>query len=82
MNVRLRVLRDQLRQILYWRWDPIGVSDAFPHTIDECDSYIWPLLRLLSGGADAAAINQHLRLLERDTSVPGPATRDASRPPS
>jgi hypothetical protein len=27
----------ELRQILYWLWDPIDVNNAFPHTHDEYD---------------------------------------------
>lgn len=29
----------ELRQILYWRWDPIGVSDEFPLNAGEYDLY-------------------------------------------
>lgn len=31
--------QNQLRQLLYWRWDPIGVSDHFPNTFGEYDDY-------------------------------------------
>jgi hypothetical protein len=31
--------RGQLRQLVYWRWDPIGVSGEFPTTHDEYNIY-------------------------------------------
>lgn len=32
----------ELRQLLLWRWDPIGVADYFPNTVGE------PLPRILT----------------------------------
>lgn len=29
----------ELRQLLYWMWDPIGVNDSFPYTADEYNQY-------------------------------------------
>jgi hypothetical protein len=29
----------ELHQIVYWRWDPIGVADQFPYNADEYDQY-------------------------------------------
>jgi hypothetical protein len=29
----------ELSQILYWKWDPIAVSDCFPYSAHEYDSY-------------------------------------------
>jgi hypothetical protein len=51
----------QLCQLLYWKWDPIGVNDSFPWTYDEYDAYAGSLLELLRNGADAAKVAQHLR---------------------
>ena len=31
--------QDQLRQLLYWRWDPIGINSEFPNTSGEYDRY-------------------------------------------
>jgi hypothetical protein len=50
----------QLRQILYWRWDPIGVSESFPAARDEYDGYAGAVCNLLSDGAEADAIADHL----------------------
>src|SRR3954468_15284766 len=41
----------ELRQLLFWRWDPIGVGDAFPVTADEYDLYARVLLSRLRAGA-------------------------------
>lgn len=27
----------ELRRVLYWQWDPIGVRDDFPHSAGEYD---------------------------------------------
>lgn len=63
----------ELRQVLLWRWDPIGVADYFPSTADEYDDYAPQLVKLLRDGADAAAVAAHLRDVER-RSMDGPIT--------
>lgn len=50
----------QLRQILYWRWDPIGVSESFPHTINEYDGYAGAVCMLLREEGGAGAVAEHL----------------------
>lgn len=41
----------ELRQILHWRWDPIGVSSVFPYAADEYDDYALPAYAIsLSSG--------------------------------
>lgn len=57
----------ELRQILYWRWDPIGVDNAFPITADEYDSYVEGLLSRLWRGIQPAAIADCLRQAERES---------------
>jgi hypothetical protein len=44
--------QSQLRQLLYWRWDPIGVNDAFPSNHDEYDGYADAMRDLMVGEAD------------------------------
>lgn len=56
----------ELRQLLFWRWDPIGVADEFPLTAAEYDSYVEPLATLLRDGASAALLARHLGEIERD----------------
>jgi len=41
----------ELRQILFWKWDPIGVSDIFPNTADDYDGYAPPIVSALRKGA-------------------------------
>jgi hypothetical protein len=57
----------ELRQILFWRWDPIGIADDFPNTADEYDSYPPGVVALLRLGADANLLATHLEFLERET---------------
>jgi hypothetical protein len=50
----------ELRQLLYWRWDPIGVNDGFPTNEGEYDAYLLRVYRTLrdsAGTRDAAAQN-------------------------
>lgn len=51
----------ELRQLLLWRWDPIGVADhTFPWAESEYDMYARPLAELLDDGASAAEVMEHL----------------------
>jgi hypothetical protein len=50
----------QLRQLLYWQWDPIGVNDGFPWSYDEYDSYAGPIATQLQDGANATDIARYL----------------------
>jgi hypothetical protein len=54
----------QLRQLLFWRWDPIGVNDGFPWSYDEYDSYAGPIVTQLENGADAMKIARYLDRIE------------------
>jgi hypothetical protein len=58
----------ELRQLLLWRWDPIGVAGYFPHTADAPQ-----IVQVLRTDADADAIAAHLRDVERQ-SMDGPLT--------
>jgi hypothetical protein len=57
----------ELKQILFWRWDPIGVADDFPETADEYDSYAPQLVELLHADATEAEIAAHLAEIEHET---------------
>jgi hypothetical protein len=54
----------ELNQLLYWRWDPLGVSDMFPDTIDEYTGYAAPIARLAAAGVGVEAIAAQLREFE------------------
>jgi hypothetical protein len=56
----------ELRQVLFWRWDPIGISDEFPATADEYDSYAPGIAALLRLGVDEKALAEHLGFVERE----------------
>lgn len=56
----------ELRQILHWRWDPIGVSSVFPDAADEYDDYAPMLLDALQARASAADIARLLATIEDD----------------
>src|SRR3954447_12365351 len=63
----------ELRELLFWRWDPIGVSGSFPNARDEYDAYAPRVAALLRGGASAEAIDAHLEqvAVERMGLAPG-----------
>ena len=56
---------DELRQLLFWRWDPIGVEDWFPVTASEYDAYARVLLSRLRAGATAEQVAEYLLEVER-----------------
>jgi hypothetical protein len=57
---------EQLRELLFWRWDPIGVASAFPHTWDEYDRYAPRVVGVLRAGGDAAAVADELGRIEHE----------------
>jgi hypothetical protein len=57
----------ELRQVLFWRWDPIGVADLFPSTADEYDAYGPGVVALLRAGASEDDLADHLGFVERET---------------
>lgn len=54
----------ELRQILYWKWDPIGVTSAFPYTVDEYDRYAAWVVAALREGASREEIAEILVAIE------------------
>lgn len=67
----------ELCDVLYWRWDPLGVADDFPATSGEYDSYARTLLSMLREGADAAGVAAHLLKLEHEwMGLDSPFNRD------
>lgn len=51
---------NELRQILHWKWDPIGVSAAFPYAADEYDSYAPEIVSAIRNDASPNDIAQLL----------------------
>jgi len=56
----------ELRQVLFWRWDPVGVEDAFPITADEYDDYARVLMSRLRKGAGEPQVAAYLLSVERE----------------
>ena len=56
-------LLKQIRSILLWKWDPIGINDV-PEAHDEYDSYAGGVPRLLASGASEHQLIKHLHQLE------------------
>ena len=56
----------ELRQILHWRWDPIGVASAFPWAADEYDAYAPRIAATLKERPSAERIAEQLLEVERD----------------
>ncbi|HEX2703323.1 MAG TPA: hypothetical protein VHM72_07825 [Solirubrobacteraceae bacterium] len=56
----------ELRQVLYWRWDPIGVSREFPYATDEYDGYAPQIVSALRARATQDEIADALRSIEKD----------------
>lgn len=46
-------IRDSIRQVLLQDWDPVGVNDI-PECVDEYDSYIARVYRILVGSRSVA----------------------------
>jgi hypothetical protein len=72
---------EQLRELLFWRWDPLGVDTAFPATWDEYDAYAPRIVAVLRAGGDRVAVAAELAAIARDVmGLPAPrAAEDAAR---
>ena len=57
-----REVQDAIDRILFESWDPIGMNNVLPR--DEYESYVGPVYRALSNGADEAKIIAVLTELE------------------
>jgi hypothetical protein len=56
----------ELRQVLYWKWDPLGVNYAFPNTADEYDHYAPEVVSALREGASETEVVLLLSAIERE----------------
>ena len=56
----------ELRQILHWRWDPIGIANVFPYAAHEYDNYAPMLVEALRARASADDIAHLLTTIEDD----------------
>ena len=65
----------ELRQLLLWRWDPIGVADAFPSTEDEYDDHAGAVIKALRSGEGKPGVLRTLLQVEREM-MDGPLSSD------
>jgi hypothetical protein len=66
----------ELRQLLYWRWDPLNVAARFPATVDEYDAYVRDLRPVLQSDPTPDQVAAFLGDAER-TRMGFGATTDA-----
>ncbi len=62
---RSREIRSEIRRVLIELWDPIGVREV-PEAQDEYNSYLGGVYELVTGGASADQVIDHLLSIERD----------------
>lgn len=55
----------ELRQLLYWVWDPLGVSESFPDAVDEYDGYALEIATALASGISQSALVALLTSIEQ-----------------
>ena len=72
---RARLIQQAIGRILLEDWNPIGVPGGVPP--DEYDAYIGGVYRLLSAGAGAEEVAEHLGAIERDVMGLGETTASA-----
>jgi hypothetical protein len=60
---RAREIQARISTILYEDWDPIGQRGTAP--LDEYNSYVGGVYRLLASGASCEQVAEHLAHLER-----------------
>jgi hypothetical protein len=60
-----RKIRQEIRKLLIFEWDPIGVRDV-PEAHDEYDLYVGDIFVLIDGGANNEQIADHLHEIETD----------------
>jgi hypothetical protein len=56
----------ELRQLLFWTWDPLDVQDAFPRTADEYDTIADGLLSELHRGTPVPKLARWLQLADME----------------
>ena len=63
---RAREIQRSISAVLLAYWDPLGPDGRPAGRDDEYDSYVGPVYRLLSTGASAQAIADHLSRVEAE----------------
>jgi hypothetical protein len=60
----------QLRDLLYQHWDPIGLKDLAVDSADEYEAYAGHIVRRLRAGADEEELALLLESFRRDMGLP------------
>jgi hypothetical protein len=81
-NKRVEEIQNEIRQILRFDWNPINIEDL---PLDEYDSYIGPIYRILAGSRSEDELIKYLDKTAAETIFGMPekssdATREALRP--
>jgi hypothetical protein len=58
-------IQKAIRDVLFYDWDPIDVSQGGPH--DEYDSYVGPIYRLLASNPSRESVAETLYDIERNS---------------
>ena len=58
-------LESSVKDVLWQRWDPIGVNDV-PEAYGEYDSYAGPIATLIRRGATEQELREHLEAITAD----------------
>jgi hypothetical protein len=69
----------ELCQVLYWKWDPIGVISAFPYTAHEYDRYGAPIVAALREGASVEEIAETFGVIRDERMGLGKGSPDHRR---
>ena len=64
-QARPKSIHAEIKRIIWQEWDPIGVRGEAPE--DEYNAYIGGIHALLAGGADKAAMVDHLHRMETES---------------
>lgn len=63
---RANEIGDEIRRILFFEWDPIGLSSDPESPRDEYDDYAGLVYRILVSGGSENDLIDHLYKIERD----------------
>lgn len=55
----------ELRQLLFWVWDPIGLKDDFPATADQYDRYALEIATALASDMSTETLAALLQTIEQ-----------------
>lgn len=56
----------ELRQLLYWVWDPLGFNENFPDAVDEYNGYALEIVTALASDIPESAVMALLASIEQN----------------